>query len=367
MKKTVFLLICLCVLFFCCSLSSRAWGSSLEESIAEEAGEVLVDSPYISAEERNGDKHINIFEKAYTVTLDALKSGGSELLKSGGQLLGLLLLCSLLGVSKTLTASPALAVAGETLSVLVLSASVYGVLYRCFVFVTCSMEALSLTVSSLLPVMSGLYAMGGNTAVAASSSSLLMVFLTVVSFLCSKAILPLLKLSFGFSLTGALPGNANLAPLGTALKSVCTVTLSFLFSVLSFALWYQTAVAAAGDTLVTRSVRFAAGAFVPVIGGILGEVSRTVLASVGVVRSAVGAVGTTLVLAAIIPPVLSVLLHRLLLTVLSSVSRILGCERESRFLCDASACMGVLLALVLGAGAVTLVALAVFVKTGTGA
>ncbi len=366
MKKTAVVILFAVLVGFVLSLSAGAWDTPLEESIAEKAGDISADSPYLSAQEKNGDKPLNIFEKAYTVTLDALKSGGLEITKSTGVLLGILVLCSVLGAVKGLSSSRALATGCELVSVLALSGTVYHTLYRCVLLVTCSMESLSLAVSSLLPVMSGLYAFGGNPATAAASHSLLMLFLTAISFLCTKVILPLLKISFGFALTGAMPGSIDLSPLGSAVKNVCTVGLSFLFSLLSFSLWYQTAITAAGDTLVTRSVRFASGAFVPVIGGILGECSRTIMASVGVIRSTVGSVGAVMTLGAVIPPVISVLLHRLMLMLLSALAKTLGCVRESRFLADVSSCFGVLLALVLGAGSVVLIALAVFIKIGTG-
>jgi hypothetical protein len=96
----------------------------------------------------------------------------------------------------------------------------------------------------------------------------------------------------------------------------------------------------------------------------LGDASRTVIASVSVIKGTVGAVGVVMILSAVLPPLLIVALHKFLLLLCSIVAKTLGCEKESGLLYDLGNVMNVLLALVCGSGAVCIIAMAVFIKAG---
>ena len=63
----------------------------------------------------------------------------------------------------------------------------------------------------------------------------------------------------------ALTGRAALKPLGNLIKRTFTLGFSFLMLLLSFLLGLQTTLAAGSDTLALRTVRFAAGSFLPVV------------------------------------------------------------------------------------------------------
>jgi hypothetical protein len=147
-------------------------------------------------------------------------------------------------------------------------------------------------------------------------------------------------------------------------NSTATTLMAFIFGLLGFTLYLQSVVAAASDNYITRSIRFASGVFVPVIGSMLGDASRTVIASVSVVKGTVGASGVVIILSAVLPPLIMVAFHKLLLLSCAIIAKTLSCERESAFLYDMCGIINMLLALVAGAGAVCIIAMAVFVKSG---
>jgi len=137
-----------------------------------------------------------------------------------------------------------------------------------------------------------------------------------------------------------------------------------MFSIFGFTMYLQTVIASSADNYAYRSVRFASGVFIPVIGNMLGDASRTVLGSIGVIKSVVGAIGVTAVLSVVIPPLVLVLLYKFALLGCAILSRVLGCERESRFLYELNGIMNVLMALVIGVAVVLITAIAVFIRTG---
>ena len=165
-------------------------------------------------------------------------------------------------------------------------------------------------------------------------------------------------------MVGAIPGSVNLSSVNALVKNTATTVMAFVFTLLGFTLYLQTTVASASDNFVTRSVKFASGVFVPVIGNMLGDASRTVIASVSVIKGSVGTIGMVMILSAVLPPLLIVMLYKLMLLVCSICAKALSCERESALLYDIGSVLGVLMALIAGAGVICIIAMAVFIKTG---
>jgi len=129
-------------------------------------------------------------------------------------------------------------------------------------------------------------------------------------------------------------------------------------------MYLQTAIAASADNYAYRSVKFASGVFIPVIGNMLGDATRTVFGSIGVIKSVTGAIGITVILSILIPPIVLVILYKFALLGSAIISRVMGCDRESRFLYELNGILNVLMALMVGAGAVLIIAVAIFIKTG---
>lgn len=365
-NKSIILTLFPLYLVYALCLNPLAYGTEAENSIAEAAGADEISGDYLEKDELSGDKGINIFEKVIGIIADAFTENGSTVIKAFGAITGMLLLCCVMHALKLGDSASLDAVCGY-ISVTALAGVTYGVLYELFIYVIASMESLSLLMSSFLPVTASLYVMGGTSAAGAAASGATTLFLTVLSLLCTKAVLPMLRISFALSLSGALPNGINLGSVTGFIKSLSTTVMAFLFTLLGFVLYFQTTAASASDGFFSRSVRFATGVFVPVIGNMLGDASKTVLSSVSVVKGTVGTAGTVLIFSVIIPPIIVVILYKLALLGCSVIAKTLGCDREGAFLCDIGNTLGILMALVIGAGAVSVIAMAVFIKTGVSA
>lgn len=348
------------------NLNVKAYTDENTESIAEEAGAYDFESDYLSSDEVSGNKSINVFEKTISIISNTLKDNGSSIIKSFGLVMCVIALCCVMHAMK-FGGNETIDSAVSYISILALSGVTYSVLYNLFVFVIAAMESLTIVMTSLMPVMASLYAFGGTAASGIASEAGLTVFLTVLSAICTKVVLPLLQIAFALSLSGAMPGSINLSSVTTLVKNTATTLMAFIFTLLGFVLYLQTTIASASDNFFVRSVRFASGVFVPVIGAMLGDASRTVISSVSVIKGTVGAVGTILIFSVIIPPLVIVVLNKLMLLLCAIAAKSLGCERESVLLYDLGGVLGVLLALVIGAGVVCIIAMAVFIKIGVAA
>ncbi len=361
MKKTVCVLLFLFTAFFAFRTSVCAYDGSETESLALEVGADELDNGYLTDSERSGDSDINIFQKAVDIIADSF-SGSGGVLASFGSLIAIIMLSAVMSAMKF--GGEALDTATSYISILVLAGASYALFDRLLAVVVASMESLTVALSAQLPVMTALHVCGGTPASGAAGSTSMTLFLSVLSLICTRVILPLVRISFALCLAGAMPSSINLSPITNLIKNTSTTVMTFIFTMLSFLLYIQTSVAATGDGFLTRSVKFASGVFIPIIGGILGDASRTVLASVGVIKGTVGAVGVVTVLAVVLPPIITVAIHKILLLLCSIVAKSLSCDRESAFLSDLCGVTNVLLALVAGAGSVALISMAVFLKSG---
>ncbi len=201
--------------------------------------------------------------------------------------------------------------------------------------------------TAFLPLMGTLYAMGGNVRAAAVNHSVLSAFLTLLETFCAGTVLPIAGICLSLSLLDATTGGSiSLRPLAGFIKRSYTLCLSFLMLLLCGVLGVQTTLAKAGDTLALRTARFAAGSFLPVVGGSVSETLRTVAASVEYLRSVAGTGAILVLFYTFLPTFLSVLLTRTAFLLSGSVAKLLHCESEEKILSELASVFGYFLAII---------------------
>ena len=218
--------------------------------------------------------------------------------------------------------------------------------YRSLSSVTAYFKALGTVTAATLPIMGALYAMGGNVGAAVASSSGLAVFMTVLEELVGKSIIPFCGICMAFALMGALDASLRTGTLLTTLKKNYTTALTFLMMLLLAMLAAQTTLGARSDTLMMKSAKFAAGNMIPVVGGSVSELLRTVSAGVGFLRGTVGICGVLLVLFLLLPTLIELLLMRFVWQICASLADLLGCDSEKKLLDEFASLLGYLIAAV---------------------
>lgn len=352
------LLLLLPVFLFLCGFTEDA------ESIADHAGVDTLSHPAVTEEELSGDTQIVLWDKLGALFEENAGDAFGEAAGNFAALLGVLVLCSLMHALKALTPSGAMENACSFVTALAVSGVSYALLSDLFTRTGQALTAFAEFLASLLPVSASLLVSGGNTSAAAASSAGFSLFLSAVSLICSAVLFPFLQVSFSACFASALPGTVDLSPIGNLVRNTAGLLLLFLFSLLGFMLTMQTAISAAADSFLFRTVRFASGILIPVVGNILGDAARTVAGSVSVIKSTVGGVGTVVTLAILLPPFLQLLFHRLMLALCAALAKLLGCEREGQLLSDLGGTLNILLGLLAGTEVIALLYIAAFIKTG---
>ena len=218
---------------------------------------------------------------------------------------------------------------------------------------------------AMVPLMGALYAMGGNVGAAVANQGVMSAFLAILETLCSAGVLPIAGICLAFALIDALSGNLNLRPLAGFIKRTYTLCLSFLMLLLCGVLGVQSTLAKAGDTLALRTARFAAGSFLPVVGGSVSEALRTVAGSVSYLRGVVGSGGIVVLFFAFLPTFLSVLLTRVVFLLSTSAAKLLGCEGEEKILTELGSVYGYFLAVIASLFVMMVFSLTLFARCAT--
>lgn len=226
-------------------------------------------------------------------------------------------------------------------------------------------KTLNAFTSAAVPLMGSLYVMGGNAAAAVATSAGLSLFMTVLEEIVGKSIVPFCGICLALALIGACEGVPRLGGILTSLKKNYTLMLSFLMMLLLAMLSAQTVLGASKDTLAMRSAKFAVGNMIPVVGGSVGELLRSISAGVGYMRSAVGICGVLLLLLLMIPTLVEILLVRATWQLCAFFAELLGCSGEKRLLDEFASINGYLLAAIAICSSVLFLTFTIFIHCAT--
>lgn len=296
---------------------------------------------------------------AIAETLGTLLGEAASLL---GGVIGLLLLCATVnglrttfaadGVGKAFSLCIALTLCGA------LIAKGYGILQECATF----FSTLNAFCAACLPLICVLYAIGGNLGAGVASASGLSIYMTLLEEVVGSSVLPFCALCVILAAISALNPRMHLNTLASTVKKNYTTALAFLMMLLLAVLSTQTFLSVGADTLAMRSAKFAASNALPIVGGSISELLRTVGAGVGYLRSTLGVCATVMLLLTLLPMLLRLLLLRLVWQLAASVAELLSCDAEKKLLDEFASLCGYLLSAVCICSSVLLLSLASVVK-----
>lgn len=348
--------ILLCVLLLLLSINRTSVSAVDEDYIRKESG----------ATELKGEEG-PLTESLWRTLSTSLTGGIGKAFKHGALIAACLVLIAVFGGLRSIKGEDLSTATFDFVSAASLGAAAFPAVYGVFLYAKAAIESMHAFCVTLLPVTVTLYSMGGNPTQGVAAGSGMSMFLTVTETVNAKLLLPLLTVGFAFALTGLLPGAEGIAPFGSFIKNCSTTLIAFVFSLVGFLFYFQTAIAAGADSFAYRSVKFASGAFIPLIGNVVGDSARTVFGAVSVVKSSVGGLGLCVVMGYLLPPLVCVLLYKGVFSFCAMFASLCGLEKQARFVKELGALLGASLALLVGCGVVFTVISAVFLKSGVSA
>ena len=266
-----------------------------------------------------------------------------------GELVGTLLLVGGITLLFALLSALGQGLGGGTVRVaeailgVMLMLTVYERTEGCFARATTYLADLSTLAELAAPLMSGLYLAGGNTATAAVGGGAMAATTLVLEYLMGAALMPLLRIMLGFLLVSAIG-------VSTALRNLYVTVLGLFSALIAAALALGSVLGAAQDSLTLRSLRFAVGQMLPVVGGTVSSSLGAAMASLSLIRGTAGVGVAATALLPLLPLVAELVLVRLSLSLLSAFAAALGAAAPVRLLRAYRALLDLVLAAVAMAG-----------------
>lgn len=280
-----------------------------------------------------------------SMILRAITSAAPDAAKNLSVMLGLLIISSVLGALRGGISSKGLSEALEFISVLCVCGAAFSMTAAVFDTAERFITDVGAFLEGFLPILAGLSAASGNVAFSIASSVSVSAALSAVSAVCASVAMPLLKICFCISISGAVCGSVDLSGISGAIKKLITVVLSLSGIALSAVMIFQRVITKSADSAALRGIKFSVGTLIPFVGNAIGEALTTVTGGVGMIRSAVGISGAVVLCAMAIIPVASLLINKLFLDLASGAAGMLGLSKEKNFISGMSGVVGFLCAI----------------------
>lgn len=310
----------------------------------------------------NGESAVASLGAEYIASLaaSALKAAFAYSVKPLAAVIGVLLLSALLNSAGAAAAGGEAVALSSAVSVTV---TLFGAITPLFKLTSDTLSGIGLIMKGILPVMTGIYAMSGNITAASVNSTWLMLLLTFLETLTESLLMPLLCTCTGFIAVTTLSrftGAPDMSGVSGELKKALTFLLAAAGTVFTTVMAYQTALAKSADSVALRSLKFASGNMIPVIGGALGEAADGYLAGVSLIRSASGTLAAAAVISYVLPALLKIAVLRAGLSAVAAGAEIMGRGKEAAVVREAGEVLGIAVALICTASVLSVIAVGVF-------
>ena len=191
-----------------------------------------------------------------------------------------------------------------------------------------------------VPIYAGVIAVMGKAATAAAVNTVTLGAAQFFSQLAVVFLSPVCGTVMGLSVTGAIHPELNISRLAELIKKVSVWGLGLLMTVFMSILSAQTFVRNAADSVLIRTAKFAVSSGVPIVGGTISDASLSLL------HSGIGTYGIIAVLVMILPPLITVALYRLALSVAEAFSSVFGIKELSELFKAAGWVMSIIMAVI---------------------
>lgn len=246
---------------------------------------------------------------------------------------------------------------------LAMALTIYSIAAEMFTIAGGYMETLCTVMNRMLPVLAAASYSTGEITAATVQHTGMVLFITVLSSINTYVFQPLCRALFAMTIVSSVCTEVSVSGLLTGIKRFFLSLFSFFVLVYSFVYGVQTSLARSADSLGLRTVRFALGNFIPIVGGVVSEAFAAVREGLHYVKVMTGIGGILVLLFLLLPVGISMLLMQLSFSVSHMVADVLGCSKSAKWLADTSSVLQILMAMVWLSTLFFLFAMILYIKT----
>lgn len=181
----------------------------------------------------------------------------------------------------------------------------------------------------IFPIMLTLVMALGGVSTTATYSPMMTVLSVGVAKVISNVVLPCFIATMALSIVGFISKDLKLNKLTGFFKSAGEIIIGIVFGLFTTYVTTNGISGAIADTVSIKSAKFAISSYVPILGGYLSDGLDLAVASVMLVKNAVGVGGVILMLGIILSPVIKILVFSLGLKLVAGIIEPIGNKRMS--------------------------------------
>ena len=225
-----------------------------------------------------------------------------------------------------------------------------------------TIEELDAFSKALLPTLAAAVAASGAVTTATFQQVATVFLAETLLSLMNKLLMPLTYLYIGLlTASCTLSGNA-LEALADGLKRLITALLTGTVLLFTVYLSVSHVIAGSADGMAVRAVRTAVTNAVPVVGGILAQVSESILAGAGMLKNSLGVFGMLTVLGACAYPFLQLGVQYLLYKAAATLTAVTGMSELGRLIDGLGGAFGLVLGMTASAALLLFVSVLSFLS-----
>ncbi len=353
-KKIVFILffISLCIIFFprgqpfLARADDRSAQEKLEETIEKELGELDLSAleDYVKSLQAFSDESVAERLLAYVKGADFDYKGfgarlGEILFAKAAEILPafacIAAVTLLSGLISTLKSGSGGNTSSEMIFLITYATALIpllGVLTEVFQESLKSVNAMQKQMQLVFPLMLTLMAASGGTVTAAVCRPAVAFFSTTITSVIVDAVFPMTITIIVFSLAGKLTSDMKIGKFTAFFKSINKWIIGVCISVFGIFFTLQGITAATYDGVVRRTVKYALGTGVPIVGGFLSGGFDLAVAGGILIKNSLGSMSIFLMVSVLFEPLVLLIAVNLFLRLTAAITQPFGDSRISDFL-----------------------------------
>lgn len=202
----------------------------------------------------------------------------------------------------------------------------------------------------VLPIILGAFTLSGSIMAVSVVQPTVLAAIAVFMGLVDRFFLPLVLLQGGLTVCSHLNSNFPLKNLSSLVQQIVMLTLGLVMTVFTGILGLQSFASGTVDGLALKTVKAAAGSFIPVVGSYISEAFDAILGAGLLLRSSIGLFGAGVLGFIILLPCLKLLIMALSFRLTAGLLEPFGCRRYLDALNDFASVIFTLFAVVVVAG-----------------
>lgn len=215
----------------------------------------------------------------------------------------------------------------------------------------------------LLPAITAAAASNGATTASAALYSGTYLFVSILTTMISKCIIPLVYVYMALSIAGCATQNDVFKGLKKFVKWLMTWLIKTVLYVFSGYMGITGVIHGSVDAAALKAAKLTISGAVPVVGSVLSDASETILVSAGIMKNSIGIYGLLVIIAICLGPFLRIGVHYLLLKLTAGICGVFANKQSSDILEEMSDSMGFILAMTGSVCLLLLISIVCFIRS----